>query len=164
GNVMGSRGSVLPFFRRLIEEGKTTLPITDVAMTRFVITLDQGVAFVLMALRDMYGGELFVPKLPSIRMVDLVSALHPDVTHEIVGMRPGEKLHEVMIPLEESRHCVDVGDHYIVQPAFHWWNVAEFMAKIATAAKPIDGQFEYSSGTNEQWLSGSALKAFVETC
>ncbi len=164
GNVMGSRGSVLPFFRGMIADGTRILPITHAKMTRFVITLDQGVAFVLMALGDMHGGEVFVPKLPSIRMTDLVTALHPDATYEVVGMRPGEKLHEVMIPLEESRHCVDAGEHYILQPAFHWWNVAEFLAEIATTAHPVETQFEYSSVDNDWWLTGDELQAFVAAC
>jgi len=161
GNVMGSRGSVVPHFKRLIASGRCTLPITDPAMTRFVITLQHGVEFVLQCLERMTGGELFVPKLPSMTVLDLLGVLGDGLTHEVIGIRPGEKLHEVMIPLEESRNAIDMGDHYILQPAHHWWNVSEFMAHVRDHGTPIETPFEYASNTNDRWLSEAELRALV---
>ena len=163
GNVVGSRGSVIPFFKKLAAEGKTVLPITHPEMTRFVITLDEGVEFVLNALRDMFGGEVLIPKLPSMKMMDLVPLIVPGGTHEIVGIRAGEKLHEVMIPKEEARNSVDMGDHYIIQPASHWWNVTAFMERVKQRGKLIEQPFEYASDTNEWWLAGDELRALVES-
>ncbi len=114
GNVVGSRGSVIPLFKRMAADGAKTLPITHPEMTRFVITLEQGVAFVLNALAEMQGGEIFVPKLPSMKVIDLVSLIVPGGTFDVVGIRAGEKLHEVMIPGEESRNCIDMGRYYVV--------------------------------------------------
>jgi UDP-N-acetylglucosamine 4,6-dehydratase/5-epimerase len=163
GNVVGSRGSVVPLFKRLAGEGKTTLPITHPEMTRFVITLDEGVAFVITALKEMLGGEIFVPKLPSMKVVDLVSLIVPGGKFEIVGIRPGEKLHEVMIPGEESRNCIDMGSYYVLQPAHHWWNVSEFLERIKERGKPIETSFEYASNTNNCWLTSDQLKSLVDT-
>jgi UDP-N-acetylglucosamine 4,6-dehydratase/5-epimerase len=161
GNVMGSRGSVVPYFKRLIASGRRTLPITDPAMTRFVITLQHGVAFVLQCLERMTGGELFVPKLPSMTVLDLLPVLGEGLAHEVIGIRPGEKLHEVMIPLEESRNAIDMGTHYILQPAHHWWNVSEFMAHVREHGTMIETPFEYASNTNDCWLSVAELRALV---
>ena len=166
GNVVGSRGSVIPFFKRLFHDGKKVLPVTHEDMTRFVISLDQGVEFVAMAMREMTGGELFVPKLPSIRVTDLIPLMGADLRYEVVGIRPGEKLHEIMIPLEESRNAIDVGAHYVLQPAFHWWNTSAFKAKLAAMpeAKPVTEAFEYASNTNTHWLSAEELQAHIDRC
>jgi len=158
GNVFGSRGSVVPHFRSLIATGATTLPITHKAMTRFIITLDQGVRFVDRALQKMVGGEVFVPKLPSMRIVDLASIMLPTGGIEIVGQRPGEKLHEVMIPREESLNSVDMGDYYIIQPAHHWWNTRKLQESVAVRGRKLDEAFEYSSETNAWWLTGDEIR------
>lgn len=164
GNVMGSRGSVFPFFKRLLQEGEKTLPITDPEMTRFVISLDQGVDFVWMALSDMIGGELFVPKLPSIRIVDAIPLLGEGLDYNVVGIRAGEKLHEVMIPLEESCKAVDFGDYYIIQPAFNWWNTEALEEKLKTKQSSTNKMepFEYASNTNTWWLNSDELIEFIE--
>ena len=158
---MGSRGSVIPYFLKKRKDG--VLPLTDVRMTRFNITLQEGVDFVISCFWKMWGGELFVPKLPSYRVVDVATAIAPDAKHEIVGIRPGEKLHEVMIPYEESRNCIDMGDHYILQPGHHWWNVEAFLASVQKKGQPIDKPFEYASDSNDHWYSDDALKALVDS-
>ena len=119
-------------------------------MTRFIITLDEGVKFVINTLETMHGGEVFVPKLPSIKIVDIVKAFGGDLNYHITGVRPGEKLHEVMIPSEEIRNTVDVGDYYIIQPNHHWWNVSEFKKLVDMTGTPVIGFSEYSSETNPQ--------------
>ncbi|HUS53572.1 MAG TPA: UDP-N-acetylglucosamine 4,6-dehydratase (inverting) [Thermohalobaculum sp.] len=162
GNVIGSRGSVIPYFKSLAAKGKTTLPVTDPQMTRFAITLTQGIDFVLQSLEEMLGGELFVPKLPSIRVTDLVPLIVPEGGYEVVGIRPGEKLHEVMIPQEESRNCVDMGEYYVLQPAHHWWNVSDFLERVRMKGKRIEEAFEYSSHDNTAWIAGDELKALVD--
>lgn len=162
GNVVGSRGSVIPFFKKLAAEGRTVLPITHPDMTRFAITLEQGVAFVINALGEMLGGEIFVPKLPSMKVLDLVNLIVPKGGYEVVGIRAGEKLHEVMIPGEEARNCVDMGNHYVLQPAHHWWNVSEFLDRVKERGKPIETAFQYASNTNDWWLSDSELSALVQ--
>ncbi len=163
GNVVGSRGSVIPLFKRLAAEGKKTLPVTHPEMTRFAITLDQGVEFVLNALEEMLGGEIFVPKLPSMKVLDLVPIIVPGGKFEVIGIRAGEKLHEVMIPGEESRNCVDMGKYYVLQPAHHWWNVSAFLDRIKERGKAIENSFEYASNTNDWWLSTDELKALVQS-
>lgn len=162
GNVAGSRGSVIPLFKKLAANGQK-LPITHPDMTRFIITLDQGVGFVLRALSEMLGGEVFVPKLPSIKVIDLVPIIARAGDCEIVGVRPGEKLHEVMIPGEEARNCVDMGDHYVLQPSHHWWNMTEFQARIRARGKPIESYFEYASNTNDWWATKDELAALVQS-
>lgn len=162
GNVIGSRGSVVPYFKSLAAKGETMLPITDPEMTRFVITLQRGVDFVLQSLDEMLGGELFVPKLPSMRVTDLVPLIVPDGNFKVIGIRPGEKLHEVMIPWEESRNCVDMGDYYVLQPAHHWWNISKFLDHVKAKGKRIETAFEYSSNENDQWIDGPALKTLVD--
>lgn len=160
GNVMGSRGSVVPLFRRLIAEGASTLPITHPAMTRFWITLTQGVDFVLTALRHMLGGEIFVPKIPSMRVVDLARAMAPDLPHTIIGTRPGEKLHEMMITEDDGRRSFEFDDHFIIPPdSTNWWPsdlVAERSQRRVT-----DG-FVYASNTNHQWLTAADILAYLE--
>ena len=158
GNVIGSRGSVIPFFRQLIAEDMPYLPITDERMTRFWITLDQGVQFVLSCLRMMRGGEVFVPKIPSMRIVDVARCLAPGKPIEVIGIRPGEKLHEVMVPADEARATLDHGDRYIVLPTFMASPDAVYRAAGAT---PVNNDFSYASDSNEEWLSGDELTEMV---
>jgi UDP-N-acetylglucosamine 4,6-dehydratase/5-epimerase len=153
GNVVGSRGSVIPLFRRLAPTG--ALPVTDERMTRFWITLDQGVRFVMGCLDRMRGGELFVPKIPSMRIVDLAKAIAPDARLESVGIRPGEKLHEEMISAADARNTVDMGDYYVIQPQFGWWS-----GEHLDGTSVPDG-FVYASDTNERWLSIGELHAMI---
>ncbi|MEM6973738.1 MAG: UDP-N-acetylglucosamine 4,6-dehydratase (inverting) [Pseudomonadota bacterium] len=165
GNVVGSRGSVVPFFRRLMAEGASHLPITDRRMTRFWITLDQGVAFVSAALARMRGGEIFVPKIPSVRITDLATAMAPALGHEIVGIRPGEKLHEVMIPFEDSRLTVEFDDHYVIKPAIAFDGRADDAAggfevnEAGERGTRLAEAFEYNSGTNPHFLDLEEITA-----
>jgi len=153
GNVMGSRGSVIPYFMKKREGG--VLPITDPRMTRFWIALDKGVEMVFSALDNAAGGEIFVPKIPSMRVTDLAKAIAPDCRQEVVGIRPGEKLHECMIPKEESRNTMVSGDGYVVLP-----DTGVFAYSGATAhLKPVAEEFEYSSDNNEEWISVEELRS-----
>ncbi|SDG76494.1 UDP-N-acetylglucosamine 4,6-dehydratase (inverting) [Roseospirillum parvum] len=160
GNVLGSRGSVIPFFRKRIAGGATTLPITHPEMTRFWITLEQGVDFVLSCLGLMHGGEIFVPKLPSMRIVDLARAMAPALGHEVVGIRPGEKLHEVMIPLGDARNTVELADRYVIQPSLAFWSRDP---DLPGEVRPVDPEFEYASNSNDHWLTPDELLAMIET-
>lgn len=161
GNVVGSRGSVLPFFRTLIAGGATKLPITDPRMTRFWITLPQGVEFVLACLRRMSGGELFVPKIPSMRVVDLATSLAPDLPHEIVGIRPGEKLHEIMCPSDDSHLTIGFDDHYVIRPSIRFYDgdIDYAVNGMGERGAPVEQGFEYNSGTNERFLTIEELAA-----
>lgn len=152
GNVTGSRGSVVPFFSRIINDtnGSTELPITDMRMTRFWITLQEGVDLVFHALEHAKGGEIFVSKIPSYTVADLARAMAPDADLKEVGIREGEKLHEVMITPEDSRHTYDYGSYYIIYPHAEWWNEERHFTPGGT---PVTEGFRYSSDTNEQWLS-----------
>ena len=163
GNVVGSRGSVVPLFKRLHAQGEREFPLTHVDMTRFLITLDQGVAFVISSLENMTGGEIFVPKLPSVRVVDIVKAIDPKSTFRLVGIRAGEKLHEVMIPLEEARNAIDMGSYYVLQPSHHWWNVQSFMERFKGQGKPAPEGFEYASNSNTWWLTFGELGQLVDS-
>lgn len=158
GNVIGSRGSVVPLFRKLIEDGADHLPITDERMTRFWITLDQGVKFVLDSLRIMHGGELFVPKIPAMNMVDLAKAMAPDLPVRCVGIRPGEKLHEVMITEDDARYTVELEDRYVVQPALAWWSPKNYGA----VGKSVPDDFRYASDNNPDRLEPAGLRAMIE--
>ncbi len=149
GNVLGSRGSVVPFFRRLIDRGAKTLPVTDPAMTRFTITLAEGVAFVLSSLAMMRGGEIFVPKIPSLRLAELVEALAPGMAMDCVGVRPGEKLHEVLITEDEARTTVELPDRYVVEPAIHLY---EYRSLTEAGHRRVDNGFYYRSDTNSEWI------------
>ena len=153
GNVVGSRGSVVPLFRTLAAKG--VIPITDDRMTRFWITLDQGVRFVINAFSEMQGGEVFVPKIPSMKVVDLAKAMAPNAKINIVGIRPGEKLHEEMISETDARRTLDVGDHYVIQPEFEWWNSAKI------EGKELPEGFRYSSDNTDDWLDIPRLQAMV---
>lgn len=154
GNVVGSRGSVIPFF--LEQRKKGVLTITDRRMTRFWITLDRGARFVARCLEEMYGGEVFVPKTPSMRIWDLAKLIAPDCRIEVKGIRAGEKLHEVMIPIDEARHTVELQDYFVIQPDFQWWD-----AKNWRVGQSCDEGFEYASNTNSEWLSREAMQAMI---
>ena len=153
GNVVGSRGSVVPLFRKLIAERSPFLPITDERMTRFWITLDQGVDFVMKAMERMHGGEIFVPKLPSIRVRDLAEAMAPGLPIKIVGIRPGEKLHEVMCPADDAHLNLEFKDHFVLRPTiqFHHANIDYTVDCTGDSGRSVTPGFEYSSGTNS-WL------------
>jgi UDP-N-acetylglucosamine 4,6-dehydratase len=159
GNVIGSRGSVVPYFRNLIRNGTDTLPITDPRMTRFFISLQNGVDFVLSCLSIMRGGEIFVPKIPSVRITDLALAMAPDLPHRVVGIRPGEKLHEVMITEDDSRTTLELNDRYVIEPAFHWWSRESYLSDIA--AKPAPNDFRYASNTNPDLLDREGIARFI---
>lgn len=155
GNVVGSRGSVVPFFRKLIGEGADSLPITDSRMTRFWITLQQGVDFVLKDFERMRGGEIFVPKIPSIRIVDLAIAMAPKLKHNLVGIRPGEKIHEVMCPADDSHLTLEFADHFVIKPTItfneHGNNYTP--NKLGEDSREVQQGYEYNSGLNSQFLS-----------
>ncbi|PMY43354.1 UDP-N-acetylglucosamine 4,6-dehydratase (inverting) [Pseudomonas sp. GW456-L14] len=155
GNVAGSRGSVVPFFSQLIAEGARELPITDARMTRFWITLDHGVQFVLDSFSRMHGGEVFVPKIPSIRIVDLARGMAENLPHKQVGIRPGEKLHELMVPLDDARMTLEFTDHYTIQPSIRFTNVnIDFAVDgLGEQGRPVGEEFEYRSDTNPHFLS-----------
>ena len=145
GNVVGSRGSVVPFFRRLVADGTASLPITDPRMTRFWITLPQGVDFVLQAFRRMHGGEIFVPKIPSSRITDLAEAIAPGLPHEIVGIRPGEKLHEIMCPLDDSHLTLAFHDHFVIRPTISFVSNPDYATNaLGETGAPVHQDFEYN--------------------
>lgn len=154
GNVVGSRGSVVPFFKSIKNTGK--IPITDERMTRFWITLDQGVQFVLDNLQRMKGGEIFIPKIPSMKVTDLAKVIAPECKIEFIGIRPGEKLHEAMITEDDARHTLEFEDYYIIQPEFNWWDKANI-----SEGKPLPEGFSYTSDKNEHWLTKDELKRFI---
>jgi UDP-N-acetylglucosamine 4,6-dehydratase (inverting) len=155
GNVAGSRGSVIPFFKSLIEQGYTSLPITDFGMTRFWISLEEGVDLVLKALNEANGGETYISKIPSFNVKDLAKAILPNCELEEVGIREGEKLHEVMITKDDSRTTYEYEKHYIIYPNFEWWNKETF---FTVGGKAIENGFEYNSGNNTDWLSIEDLR------
>ncbi|MES9855311.1 MAG: UDP-N-acetylglucosamine 4,6-dehydratase (inverting) [Sedimenticola sp.] len=162
GNVVGSRGSVVPFFKQLIAEGADSLPITDNHMTRFWITLQEGVDFVLKNFRRMYGGEIFVPKLPSVRITDLAMAMAPDLEHKIVGIRPGEKLHEIMCPVDDSHLTLEFDDHFVIRPSIRFTRGDHdyTVNPLAEASGSVAQGFEYNSGTNPHFLSVEEIREF----
>lgn len=162
GNVVGSRGSVVPFFKKLISEGATELPITDARMTRFWITLQQGVDFVLKNFQRMHGGEIFVPKIPSIRIADLAQAMAPDLPQKVIGIRPGEKLHEVMCPADDSHLTLEFDDHYVIRPTIRYNSRSNHFSPndLGEVGKPVEQGFEYNSGTNAHFLDVAAILAF----
>jgi UDP-N-acetylglucosamine 4,6-dehydratase (inverting) len=155
GNVAGSRGSVIPFFKSLIDSGCKELPITDFRMTRFWITLEEGVELVFKALEESRGGETYISKIPSFKITDLAKAMLPDCTLKEVGIREGEKIHEVMITKDDSRNTYEYEKHYIIYPHFDWWNSR---GKIAPGGKPVEDCFEYNSGTNVDWLDVEEIR------
>jgi len=154
GNVVGSRGSVVPFFRKQIDSGCDYLPITDTAMTRFWITVEQGVDFVLKNFARMHGGEIFVPKIPSVRVVDLARAMAPNLPHKLVGIRPGEKMHEIMCPADDSHLTLEFSDHYVIKPTIQFSGVADFSTnRLGETGRPVGPGFEYHSGRNPRFLA-----------
>lgn len=158
GNVAGSRGSVIPFFQNIIDRGEQTLPITDYRMTRFWIDLEQGVELVIKALAEARGGETFISKIPSFKITDLANAMLPDCEMTEVGIREGEKLHEVMITREDSLTTYEYEKHYIIYPHFEWWE-----KEIIPGGKRVEQEFEYSSQNNTEWLGVEDLKVRLST-
>jgi UDP-N-acetylglucosamine 4,6-dehydratase len=162
GNVVGSRGSVIPFFKELMDANATELPITDPRMTRFWITLQQGVDFVLKSFARMQGGEIFVPKLPSMRLTDLAEGLYPGVPHKFVGIRPGEKLHEIMCPMDDSHLTLEFPDHYVIQPTINFAEVLDYAKNgLNESAKSVPTGFEYNSATNPHFLAPTQIRELV---
>lgn len=160
GNVLGSRGSVVPFFQRLIAEGATSLPITDDRMTRFWITLDQGVNFVLSSMEMMQGGEIFVPKVASMRIIDLARALAPDCKLENVGIRPGEKLHEILITEDDARETLELEDRYVIRPVSAPWDPTPYDAR---GGRDVANGFHYVSDENDEWIDEAMLHQLLGT-
>lgn len=158
GNVAGSRGSVIPFFKNLIEKGATELPITDYRMTRFWISLEEGVKLVIKALEESRGGETFISKIPSFKITDLAQAMLPGCNMPEVGIREGEKLHEIMVTREDSLHTYEYDKHYIIYPHYNWWGESD----LIPGGKLVTPEFEYSSGNNTEWLSVEQLKIELE--
>ena len=154
GNVAGSRGSVIPFFQNIIQSGKKELPITDYRMTRFWISLEQGVELVIKALEEARGGETFISKIPSFKVTDLAEAMLPGCKKPEVGIREGEKLHEVMVTREDSLHTYEYEKHYIIYPHYNWWGEKD----VIPGGRLVEPEFEYSSGTNTEWLGIEQLK------
>ena len=163
GNVVGSRGSVIPFFKNLIKNGAKEIPITDERMSRFFITLEQGVDFVIENLARMHGGEIFVPKIPSMKMIDLAKALAPNLPIKIIGIRPGEKLHEVMIPYDDSRLCYEFDDFYLLEPSILFQTPIDY-SKTANGkiGRKVSQNFEYSSDKNTLWLEKDEILKMSE--
>ena len=161
GNVVGSRGSVVPYFRDLLEKGADHLPITDVRMTRFWITLQQGVDFVLKCLHRIKGGEIFLPKLPSVRIVDVANAMAPGVPHRTVGIRPGEKIHEIMCPADDAHLTLAFEDYFLISPSivFTDWARDYSVNRLDEVGQLVEPGFEYSSGSNEWFLSADEILA-----
>lgn len=164
GNVVGSRGSVVPYFRKLLAEGARELPITDPRMTRFWITLDHGVHFVLQAFNRMQGGEIFVPKIPSTTVMDLAKALAPQLPTKIVGIRPGEKLHEVMCPGDDCHLTLEFADHFVIRPAILFSHQTDFQTnRLGEKGRPVPEGFQYSSDKNSEWLKPADLQRLLDT-
>ncbi len=157
GNVMGSRGSVMPFFMKLRSTGE--LPITDPEMTRFNISLSEGVEMVLTALEKAWGGEIFVPKIPSYKITEVAKAIGPNCTHKIVGIRPGEKLHEEMITASDSHYTVDIGKYYAILPQTDSFTLEEYVQKANAKKVPVG--FQYNSGTNDEWLLADQIQGLI---
>jgi UDP-N-acetylglucosamine 4,6-dehydratase/5-epimerase len=162
GNVVGSRGSVVPFFKTLIREGADYLPITDERMTRFWITLDEGVNFVLKGFERMRGGEIFVPRIPSVRIVDLAHAMAPTLPHKIVGVRPGEKIHEIMCPADDSHLTLEFADHFVIRPTITFTEGGNSYSpnRLNEQGTPVAQGFEYNSGRNDRFLSIAEIGEF----
>ena len=159
GNVVGSRGSVVPFFKKLVDDGATEIPITDPRMTRFWITLEQGVEFVIKSFERMYGGEIYVPKIPSMRVVDIALALAPNLPMKVIGIRPGEKLHEVMCPSDDSHRTVEFDDHFVIMPTIKFTDsdVDYLLNPLGEKGRVVAEGFEYSSDKNDIWLGVSDM-------
>ncbi|WP_102795738.1 UDP-N-acetylglucosamine 4,6-dehydratase (inverting) [Bowmanella denitrificans] len=165
GNVVGSRGSVVPFFKECLAQGKTKLPVTHEEMTRFWITLDDGVEFVIKNFQRMQGGEIFVPKIPSVRILDLVEAISGKRDYEVVGIRPGEKIHEVMVPEEVAHHSLEFDDHFVIRPPITFFekNINYRKNKLGETGREVADRFEYHSGTNPHFLTVEELRELNES-
>lgn len=162
GNVVGSRGSVVPFFQKLINEGASELPITHIDMTRFIITLRAGVEFVLKDFERMQGGEIFIPKIPSMYVTELAKAMAPNLKHKIIGIRPGEKLHEIMCPSDDSHLTLEFDDHYVICPSIQFNHEVDFMKNpIGEFGSRVQQGHEYHSGTNTEWLPNKEFLKMV---
>ncbi|WP_290059373.1 UDP-N-acetylglucosamine 4,6-dehydratase (inverting) [Paraclostridium bifermentans] len=155
GNVAGSRGSIIPFFKNIIEQNEKEIPITDERMTRFFISLEEGVDLVLKALKESKGGETYISKIPSFKITDIAKAMLDDCKFKIIGIREGEKLHEVMITKDDSRNTYEYDKHYIIYPNFEWWNFEKY---FTPGGKLIEDGFEYNSGNNIDWLNIDQLR------
>jgi len=163
GNVVGSRGSVVPFFRKQIDSGCDHLPVTDVGMTRFWITLQQGVDFVLKDFARMHGGEIFVPKIPSVRVVDLARAMAPHLPQKIIGIRPGEKMHEVMCPADDAHLTLEFADHYVIRPTIQFSSIVDFTTnRVGETGRRVEQGFEFHSGKNSRYLGIEEIIAMNE--
>lgn len=163
GNVVGSRGSVVPFFQKLIQAGAEEIPITDARMTRFWITLPQGVDFVLKSFERMQGGEIFIPKIPSMKVTDLATALAPGVPIKVVGIRPGEKLHEVMCPADDHHLTIEFDDHYIIKPAIVFTRAMDYTQNaLGEKGTVVADGFAYSSDKNTEWLTTEQLLKMID--
>ena len=162
GNVVGTRGSVVPFFEKLIKDKTDHLPITHPEMTRFWITLQEGVNFVLKNFERMLGGEIFIPKIPSMRVVDLATSMAPELEQREIGIRPGEKLHEIMCPQDDSHLTLEFEDHFVITPSIHYTSAGNRFTpnKIGEEGKPVKQGYEYNSGTNPDFLTVEALKSY----
>jgi UDP-N-acetylglucosamine 4,6-dehydratase len=162
GNVVGSRGSVVPFFNKLIGEGVDELPITHVDMTRFWISLNQGVDFVIKSLSRMKGGEIFIPKIPSVRIVDVARSIAPNLKHKIVGIRPGEKLHEIMCPKDDSHLTLEFDDHFVICPTINFadTDVSYRTNALGEQGAPVAHGFEYNSFNNDKFLTVDEISNF----
>lgn len=159
GNVVGSRGSVVPFFRGLIERGATELPVTDERMTRFWLKLEDGVEFVLKSFQRMQGGEIFIPKIPSMRILDLAKAIAPEAKIKIIGIRPGEKLHEVMCPSDLYYETIEFADHFVIKPSIEFVKVIDYMTNaIGEKGRMVEDGFDYNSGNNTHFLTVEELR------
>ncbi|EGW55989.1 UDP-N-acetylglucosamine 4,6-dehydratase (inverting) [Candidatus Endoriftia persephone] len=164
GNVAGSRGSVIPFFRKLIDEGAAALPITDARMTRFWITLQQGVDFVLKGFARMQGGEIFVPKIPSARITDIAQAMAPQLPMQIIGIRPGEKLHEVMCPRDCSHLVSEFDDHFVIAPTIRFTHPVDYAHNpLGESGREVGCEFEYSSGSNPHFLTVDEIVELIDS-
>lgn len=162
GNVVGSRGSVIPFFKKIVAAGTEYLPITDPRMTRFWITLDEGVNFVIKNFSRMLGGEIFVPKIPSAKITELATAIAPDLPQKVIGIRPGEKLHEIMCPADDSHLTIMFKDHYVIKPAIQFLQPIDYIEnKMGEKGILVNQGFEYNSGTNPDFLSLSQLQELI---
>jgi len=158
GNVVGSRGSVVPMFKQMLLQGVKELPVTDKRMTRFWITLKQGIKFVMRSFERMYGGEIFVPRIPSMRILDLVESLAPGIPIRVIGIRPGEKLHEIMCPVDDSHLTLKFEDHFVIRPTIRFINQVDYTTNaLAERGEPVQEGFEYNSGTNPHFLTVDEL-------
>lgn len=158
GNIVGSRGSVVPFFKKLVKDGAKEIPITDERMTRFWFKLEDAVDFVLKNFERMRGGEIFVPKIPSMRIVDLAEAIAPGLPHKIIGIRPGEKLHEVMCPSDIYYDTLEFANHYVIKPSATYWGVDYMVDALGEQGMPVPDGFSYNSGANPHFLTVEELR------